>query len=335
MAKQAKDYSKQMAPYVELPKLDEYKEWFKDYADLDRKDGILQVSLKTCDHKPYWSGGMHRAMSQLSRTISMDHENEVIIWTTKYPNWIQDQDVNGWDRYNDERFSHQFFDDVNLIKNMVFDIDVPTIGAIPGPGFHWDGPVLCDICIVSEDTIFDDPHLSMGMVSGDGMGLLLQQGIGLKRANYLILGGGQISAQTAYDWGMVSEVAPKGKVLERAWEMAKIIKSAPFHARTVASSLCKRPLQRLLMEDLRVNTLSEAYSTQISINYGQYEKEDADDSTDAGQVDERFSGAWWRWRCDPASNEELQNPRTYEGKINDRKVALEWFKEAHPEEWQY
>ena len=330
----AKDYSKQMVPYAELPKLDEYKEWFKDYADLEREDGILQVSLKTGDHKPYWSGGMHRAMSQMSRMISLDHENEIIIWTTKYPDWIQDQDFNGWERYNDERFTHQYFDDMNLIKNMVFDLDVPTIGAIPGPGFHWDGPLLCDICIVSEDTTFDDPHLSSGMVSGDGMGLLLQNGIGLKRANYLILGGGQISAQTAYDWGMVSEVAPKGKVLERAWEMAKIIKSAPFHARTVASSLCKRPLQRLLMDDLRVNTLSEAYSTQISINYNDYEKEDADASTEAGQVDERFSGAWWRWRCDPVSNEELQNPRTYEGKINDRKVALDWFKSAHPEEWQ-
>ena len=133
----AKDYSKQMAPYVELPKLSEYKEWFKDYVDLERADegidkGILKVCLKTCDHKPYWSGGMHRAMGQLSRVLSMDHENEVIIWTTKSENWIQDQDPNGWDRYADERFDHQYFDDMNLIKNMLFDLDVPTIGAITG-----------------------------------------------------------------------------------------------------------------------------------------------------------------------------------------------------------
>ena len=32
----AKDYSKQMVPYVELPKFEEYKEWFKNYAELTR-----------------------------------------------------------------------------------------------------------------------------------------------------------------------------------------------------------------------------------------------------------------------------------------------------------
>jgi enoyl-CoA hydratase/carnithine racemase len=323
----AKDYSKQMVPYVELPKFEEYKEWFKNYADLTREDGILQVAIRTGDHKAYWSGGMHRAMGQLSRVISMDHENEVVIWTSATENWIQDQDPNGWDRYADERFEHQYYDDMNLIKNMVFDLDVPTIGAMTGPGFHWDAPCLCDITIVSEDVYFDDPHLSSGMVSGDGMGLLLQQLVGLKHANYLILTGGQIDAKTAYDWGMVSEIAPKGKVLERAWECARIIKSAPYHARCVASALCKRPMQRALMNDLRVNTLSEAYSTQISLNYGNY------GGTEDDQVDERFSGIWWRWRCSKDSDEELLNPRTYAGKKHDRVTAVEWFKNTYPEEY--
>ncbi len=323
----AKDYSKQMVPYVELPKLEEYSKWFKDYANFKREDGILEVAIKTGDHKAYWSGGMHRAMSQLSRILSLDHENEVIIWTSATENWIQDQDPNGWDRYADERFDHQFFDDMNLIKNMVFDLDVPTIGAMPGPGFHWDAVFLCDITIMSEDAYLDDPHLTSGMVPGDGMGLLLQNLIGIKRANYLLGTGCQIDAKTAYEWGAVSEVAPKGEVLNRAWEIAKIIKSAPYHARCVTSALMKRPMQRALMNDLRVNTLSEGYSTQISLNYGSY------GDNDEGQVDERFSGIWWRWRCDEGSNEELQNPRTYLGKINDRKTAVEWFERTHPEEF--
>ena len=38
---------KPLADYVKLPQLDEYKEWFKDFADLYREDGILQVTWKT------------------------------------------------------------------------------------------------------------------------------------------------------------------------------------------------------------------------------------------------------------------------------------------------
>ena len=41
--------AKPLADYVKLPGLDEYKEWFKDFADLKREDGILQVTWKTKD----------------------------------------------------------------------------------------------------------------------------------------------------------------------------------------------------------------------------------------------------------------------------------------------
>ena len=34
---------KPMADYVKLPEFDEYKEWFRDFADLKREDGIVQV----------------------------------------------------------------------------------------------------------------------------------------------------------------------------------------------------------------------------------------------------------------------------------------------------
>ena len=51
----------------------------------------------------YWSGGAHRAMSQLTRIISLDHENEILIWTHKGNYWMKDSDVGGWDRYNELR----------------------------------------------------------------------------------------------------------------------------------------------------------------------------------------------------------------------------------------
>ena len=52
-----------MADYVKLPELDEYKEWFKDFADLYREDGILQVTWKTKNLPMHHSGMSHRAMS--------------------------------------------------------------------------------------------------------------------------------------------------------------------------------------------------------------------------------------------------------------------------------
>ncbi len=127
-----------LADYVKLPELDEYKEWFKAFADLKREDGILQVTWKTNDGPMHHSGMSHRAMSQLTRILSMDWKNEIIIYTHIGDNWMIESDANGWETYSElptQRFQHQYFDDTNLIKNMVFDLDVPTIGDNSRPWF--------------------------------------------------------------------------------------------------------------------------------------------------------------------------------------------------------
>ena len=164
--------SKPLADYVKLPQLEEYKEWFKDFADLYREDGILQVTWKTLDGPMQHSGMSHRAIGQLVRVLSLDFKNEIIIFTHIGDSWMTESDPNGWETYSElptQRFQHQYFDDTNLIKNMIFDLDVPTIGAIPGPGFHWDSAMLSDVTICSDDTWMEVPHAHGGLVPGDGM----------------------------------------------------------------------------------------------------------------------------------------------------------------------
>ena len=50
--------------------------------------------------------------------------------------------------------------------------DVPAIGALPGPGFHWDSAFLCDVTICAKDCKIEVPHAQGGLVPGDGMGLM-------------------------------------------------------------------------------------------------------------------------------------------------------------------
>ena len=209
--------NKPMAPYAKLPELEEYKEWFKDFADLYREDGILQVTWKTNDGPMHHSGMSHRAISQLVRVLSLDFKNEIIIFTHIGDSWMVESDPNGWETYSElptQRFQHQYFDDTNLIKNMVFDLDVPTIGAVPGPGFHWDSAFLSDVTICTEDTVMEVPHAQGGLVPGDAMGLMCQHYFGTKRGNYYMMTTRQFTAKDMLDHGMVSEVVPKGKALK-------------------------------------------------------------------------------------------------------------------------
>ena len=311
-----------LADYVKLPGFDEYKEWFKAFADLKREDGILQVTWKTNDGPMHHSGMSHRAMSQLTRVLSMDWENEIIIFTHLGDNWMIESDANGWETYSElptQRFQHQYFDDTNLIKNMVFDLDVPTIGALPGPGFHWDSAFLCDVTICTEDCKIEVPHAQGGLVPGDGMGLMFQHYLGTKRGNYYMMTSRQITAPEMLQAGLVSEVVPKGKAVERAWEIARMWKTMPYENRTIMSNLAKRPLKKLFVEDLKLHTVSEQYGSLLRIAAGEL------GDTNAGQQDEKYISQTNDWRY---CHDWMQQPPSRESWAGFRTKPFEWFKEV-------
>ena len=298
--------NKPLADYVKLPEFDEYKEWFKDFADLYREDGICQVTWKTNDGPMHHSGMSHRACSQLTRVLSLDFKNEIIIFTHIGHSWMTESDPNGWETYSElptQRFQHQYFDDTNLIKNMVFDIDVPTIGAMSGPGFHWDSAFLCDVTLVSDDCRIEVPHAQGGLVPGDGMGLMFQHYLGTKRGNYYMMTTRQVNAQQMLDWGLVSEVVAKGHVVERAWEIARMWKTMPYENRTIMSNLAKRPLKKLLVEDLKLHTVSEQYGSLLRVAAG-----DLGDENSA-QQDEKYISRVNDWRY---ATQDMMEPQTAE-----------------------
>ena len=311
-----------LAPYVKLPEFDEYKEWFKDFAEMKREDGILQITWKTNDGPMHHSGMSHRAISQLTRILSMDWKNEIIIFTHIGDNWMIESDANGWETYSElptQRFQHQYFDDTNLIKNMVFDIDVPTIGAMPGPGFHWDSAFLCDVTIVTEDTKIEVPHAQGGLVPGDGMGLMAQHFLGTKRGNYYMMTTRQFTAQQMLDWGMVSEVVEKGKAVERAWEIARMWKRMPYENRCIMANLAKRPLKKLFVEDLKLHTVSEQYGSLLRIAEGTLGDENS------AQQDEKYISRVNDYRY---ATRDMEAPQTLESWANMAKNAGEWFKKG-------
>lgn len=41
-----------------------------------------------------------------------------------------------------------------VLENLIFCIDIPTIGAVNGPGTHCELATLCDITICTEDADF-------------------------------------------------------------------------------------------------------------------------------------------------------------------------------------
>lgn len=95
-------------------------------------------------------------------------------------------------------------------------------------------------------------------VSGVNLGLFcstpavpLSRNVGRKRAAEMLLTGEFIDAATALDWGLVNRVAPEGRLMETAHELANNLKAKPREALALGKALFYRQLEAGLGEAYR------------------------------------------------------------------------------------
>ncbi|MHB1838169.1 MAG: enoyl-CoA hydratase/isomerase family protein [Acidobacteriaceae bacterium] len=116
----------------------------------------------------------------------------------------------------------------------------PTIAAVNGYAFGGglETSLSCDIRIAATNAQFAAPEIKLGWIGGGGMAAFLSQSIGPSNAALMIMTGDPINAETALTWGLVSEVLPPERLLDRAREIAAIIASrAPIAAETAKLNL--------------------------------------------------------------------------------------------------
>lgn len=98
----------------------------------------------------------------------------------------------------------------------------PIIGAINGHAITggFEIALNCDFLIAAENASFADTHAKVGIHPGWGMTQLLQDAIGRRRARQMSFACKFITAQTAYQWGIVNEVVAPDMLPDRAKEIA-------------------------------------------------------------------------------------------------------------------
>lgn len=111
----------------------------------------------------------------------------------------------------------------------------PILAAVNGLccGAGLDLATTGDIVIASDRAEFFDPHVSIGLVSGREM-VRLARVLPLNVAMRVALTGKheRLSAQRAYDLGMISEIVEHDRLLERAREIAALVnRNAPLAVR--------------------------------------------------------------------------------------------------------
>lgn len=105
----------------------------------------------------------------------------------------------------------------------------PIIGAVNGAAVTGGLELAlgCDFLVASDRARFADTHARVGAMPGAGLTIRLPELIGIDRARLMSLTGDFIDARRAYEWGLVVEVVPHDRLLERAGELARAVASIP------------------------------------------------------------------------------------------------------------
>ena len=128
----------------------------------------------------------------------------------------------------------------NDVFRKIETFPIPVIAAINGfaLGGGCEISMSCDIRICSENAVFGQPEVGLGITPGFGGTQRLARIVGVGKAKEMIYGGRNIKADEAYRIGLVNSVYPAEELMPAALKLANgIAKNAPIAVRN-----CKKAI---------------------------------------------------------------------------------------------
>ncbi|MEA4811648.1 MAG: enoyl-CoA hydratase-related protein [Anaerolineaceae bacterium] len=137
--------------------------------------------------------------------------------------------------------AEKFSRDGNAQMLFIENFALPVIAAINGYclGGGNEMAMSCDIRLCSENAIFGQPEVGLGITPGFGGTQRLARVIGsLSKAKEILLSGRSFKAEEAYRLGLVSAVYPQNALMEEALKLAgQIAQNAPIAVRNTKKAL--------------------------------------------------------------------------------------------------
>src|SRR5882724_4326152 len=215
-------------------------------------EGVLVVEFHTKGGPLTFTAQDHTEFVAAFYRIAQDRENKIVILTGAGGEFISEIDFSSFGNVADPEVWSQVHDEgVQILENLA-NIRVPVIAAIEGHvNVHSEYALLANVIVAGEGATFNDlPHFAGGIVPGDGIFTAWSYRAGAGRAEAFLLNPQPVTAQTAYEWGVVAEVVPDGKALSRARELAELYLKAPEGTRRNTRIHFIQPLKERIVREV-------------------------------------------------------------------------------------
>jgi len=229
---------------------------------------ILLVTLDRPERRNAITPEMHDELTPLFRRIAEDRVVRVVILTGAGDKaFCAGADFGGMSAnleggaYEDG-FPELMLGSAALVRAQLA-VPQPMIAAINGDaiGLGATMALFCDIPLMAAEARLADPHVSAGLVAGDGGAILWPMLMGLNRGKEFLLTGDLMGSEEAARLGLVNHVYPRSALLDEARTLARRLAAGP----QVAIQFNKRLANTELVD--RVNRVIDASLAMEAITF--------------------------------------------------------------------
>ncbi len=232
-------------------------------VEIRLEDGILWAKINRPESLNAINEEVVAGLKKVVNTVKEDKSVRVVVVTGEGKAFSAGADIKMFSKSTTFQ-ARQVVEDLGKVLEEFEDLAVPVIAAVNGIalGGGCELAMACDIIIASENARFGQPEINLGIIPGAGGTQRLARLIGWKKAMELCLTGRIISAQEAYELGLVNKIVPHDKLLEEVKKIAEAIKLKSPYAVMLVKQSVNRGFKASLNNGLRYER--EAFSLSFS-----------------------------------------------------------------------
>lgn len=239
------------------------------HLDLELDDEVLMVRLNRPESLNAVNGPLHTDLSRLFATLRHEQRLGAVVLTGAGRAFCAGGDAT-WMRRATPADMRQMYSEARTIVRDLTELAMPVVSALNGPtvGFGATLALLCDVVIAEDSAFLTDPHVSMGVVAGDGGAAIWATLVGVNRAKEYLMTGDRLSAAEAERIGLVNRVVPDGEALAAAQALARRLADGPREA----ISGTKRSINQILRQALEASFETSLALERLSMSTGDYQE---------------------------------------------------------------
>lgn len=234
-----------------------------DYFSFRRDGNILYVTIDNADRHNRVDAAMHKELSRLFYEIGEDAESDVVVLSAAGRFFGVGGDLDYMrDQIEDPNLFHRSVREGKRIIYGIMECDKPIIARVHGDAIGLAATIAlaCDIVIADENATIVDPHVTVGLVAGDGGALLWPQMIGYARAKYYLLTGEPLKAREAAEIGLIAKAVPTAELDAAVDALARQLATGATKAIRWTKSTVNSELQRMAHSIMDIGMAYEAVS---------------------------------------------------------------------------